>query len=292
MISGARQHRLEPGDITSERTSVTVEDADVDAAPAVEAAPAVANGGVVIQSVSRAFRLLEVLAEAGGDMRLQDIAAAAGLKGSTCHHLLNTLVVLGYVMRNSRTKAYGIGARMHEIAQKRGAQMDLTRDTQPMLDELARDTGATVVLAAMSGTSLNVIRQAGQPAQWHAAAEQIAAASHATAIGKAILAWLPETEIARVVADYGMTCFTPRTIVSLGDLVESLRQIRRHGFALDDEEFRAGLTGVACALRGPSGVVVGSVGLLIESSGVPEAEIRALQLRLAQGARKISASLL
>ena len=84
-------------------------------------------------------------------------------------------------------------------------------------------------------------------------------AAHATATGKAILAWLPETEIARVIAEKGLSGFTDKTMTGMADLLEDLRHVRRNGFSTDKEEFQPGVTCVGSAIRDHSGAVIGSI---------------------------------
>ena len=84
-------------------------------------------------------------------------------------------------------------------------------------------------------------------------------AAHATATGKAILAWLPPTELDRIVADKGLTAFTPNTITDIEKLGEELRLVRRNGYAIDREEFRPGVICLGAAIRDHAGAVVGSI---------------------------------
>ncbi|MGC1558600.1 MAG: IclR family transcriptional regulator C-terminal domain-containing protein, partial [Bradyrhizobium sp.] len=86
-------------------------------------------------------------------------------------------------------------------------------------------------------------------------------AAHATATGKAILAWLPPTELDRIVADKGLTAFTPHTITDIDRLKEELRLTRRNGFAMDREEFQLGVVCIGAAIRDHAGAVVGSIGV-------------------------------
>ena len=110
----------------------------------------------------------------------------------------------------------------------------------------------------------------------------------ATALGKAILAWLPEPEIARVVADHGLAPFTKTSIVSLGELVESLRQVRRHGFAVEDREYREDEIAIGCVIREKAGAVVGSVGASVPVDGPSAANLQQLQIAVSHAAREIS----
>ena len=82
--------------------------------------------------------------------------------------------------------------------------------------------------------------------------------SHATAIGKAILAWLPDQEVIRLLEKRGQTKFTENTITERQGLIEALRHVRRYGFALDHQEFLPGVMSIGTALRDYSGTVLGS----------------------------------
>ena len=86
-------------------------------------------------------------------------------------------------------------------------------------------------------------------------------AAHATATGKAILAWLPPRELDRIIADKGLTAFTGNTIVDKDELREHLRLVRRNGFAIDREEFQLGVVCIGAAIRDHAGAVVGSIGV-------------------------------
>ncbi len=288
-VGQSRRARLEPADITDLRTSVTMEDADVPQPVADWRVQAQKGDQTTVQAVDRAITLLETLAEARQELRLQDIARMTDLKLSTCHHLLNTLLRRGYVAKLEKPRAYFLGPRLAEISSMRGARFDLVREARPFLDKLANDSRATVRLAAFEGTDLSVLYEVINEPGEQDRANSLSDAAHATALGKAILAWLPEPEIARVVADHGLTPLTPLTIVSLGELVESLRQIRRHGFAVEDREFRDDRVGVACAIRNKSGAVVGSVGSSVPAGSSTPARLRELQELVGQAAREVSA---
>jgi IclR family acetate operon transcriptional repressor len=287
--------RMEPADITSDKTIVVLEDraADTREVPASATAEQEEAGEerLVIQSVDRALAILEFVAESSRPQRLQDIAAAVGLKAPTCYHLLNSLVVRGFVVRNSQPRTYYLGPRVSELARNNNANFDISREAMPHLASLAQATGKTLCLAVFSGTTLTIIAQIEPKGGVSLAGYQdgIGNAAHATALGKAILAWLPEPQIARVVADHELTPFTAKTIDSLGDLVESLRQIRRHGFAVEDSEYRAHVSGVAIAIRNQAGAVMGAVGCLIPSHQADAHSLREAQLFVHAATKSISA---
>ncbi|WP_213992939.1 IclR family transcriptional regulator [Sodalis sp. dw_96] len=255
--------------------------------PVKPAAPV--NDKTLIQSLSRALDILEILANRPGPLRLQEIAVGCGLNSSTCHHLLNTLVYRGYVHRQDDNRTYQLGSRLLELAQGNSGSFDLVTESLPELRRLSHAMDETVLLAAFSGSNLTIMtRQEPKDNERGIAIGDISAAAHATAVGKAMLAWLPEPQIARVVADRGLTLFTGKTIDSLTTLLESLRQIRRHGFALEDEEYKPGISGIACALRGESGEVLGALGCILPTDEADTVRLQQLRRTLCDSAALLS----
>jgi IclR family acetate operon transcriptional repressor len=218
--------------------------------------------GRTIQSVDRALDVLEVLSASGTELALGEIAARTGLNSSTCHHLLSTMVARGYVGQNPRGRSYFIGTKILELSSSRVRQFNLVEVAMPELRRLNQQTRETVHLAAMQGHELTTLAMLESPHPIRVATDSAgkANAAHATATGKAILAWLPEMEIARVIAEKGLTSFTDRTITNIADLMEDLRHVRRNGYSMDREEFQPGVVCVGCAIRDHLGAVIGSIG--------------------------------
>jgi IclR family transcriptional regulator, acetate operon repressor len=219
------------------------------------------NGG--IQALDRAFLILDVIADAGGEAKLTEIANIAGLNISTCHHLISTLHNWGYVARGPNSRSYVLGSRILHLSAACLRQVDLPRRAQSFIDRLNDQTREAVHLAIMQDTNLvNVLRRDARHAvRVEAGLGGNSNAAHATATGKAILAWLPPTELDRIVADKGLTAFTPHTITDIDSLKEDLRLTRRNGVAIDREEFQLGVTCIGAAIRDHAGAVVGSIGV-------------------------------
>ncbi|HSG94083.1 MAG TPA: IclR family transcriptional regulator [Afifellaceae bacterium] len=218
--------------------------------------------GRTIQSVDRALDVLEVLSASGTELGLGEIAARSGLNSSTCHHLLSTLVARGYVGQNPRGRGYFLGTKILELSSSRVRQFNLVEVAMPELRRLNQQTRETVHLAVMQGHDLTTlaILDSPHPIRVSTDGASKANAAHAAATGKAILAWLPEMEIARVVAEKGLTAFTDKTITNIADLMEDLRHVRRNGYSLDSEEFQPGVVCVGSAIRDHLGAVIGSIG--------------------------------
>lgn len=289
-----RPKRREPVDITREETSVSLDRLPVPEEQ-LEHDPARDDDSqrTTVQSVLRALDIIEVLANANRPLRLQEVAVSVGLKPPTCHHLLNSLVARDFATRLPRPRSYSLGPRVAQLARQNRSRFDIVQAAQVHMSALVQKTAASVCLATIEETRLELVTELMAPAGpdlrgWRL---DLPRAAHATAIGKAILAWLPETQIARVVAEHDLTPFTEFTIRTLGELVENLRQVRRHGFAVEDCEFRHDVSGIACALRDKSGAVVGAIGCLIPQSEASTDHLRFIQLELNAVARAMAPSI-
>lgn len=259
-----------------------------EAAPDREVEPAVERRS--IQSVDRALHLLELIAEAGGQATLSELAERAGLNVSTSHHLLSTLVARGYVSRAGARRGYFLGSKILQLSTARLRQAGLIDVAAPHLRRLNETTGETVHLATMQGEDLVTLvkLEAHHAARLDAATLGKSNAAHATATGKAILAWLPEREMLRVLAGKGMSRFTDHTITDVTGLIEELRHVRRNGYAVDREEFQPGVICVGAAVRDHSGGVIGSISISTPAMRADDAHIESMARLLTDATRTLS----
>lgn len=227
---------------------------------AIDVLPA-AKGPRTVQSVERALELLKILGESHGEMSLSEIAGKAALRAPTCHHLLATLAKHGFVGQSRRSRSYYLGARITELSNQRLKQFSLVDIAMPRLHALNDATRESVHLAVLQGHALVTLAKLDSKLPIRVGSDETGKsdAAHATATGKAILAWLPEAEIARVIAHTRLRRFTEKTISTISDLVEELRCVRRNGYSADNEEFQPGVVCIGAAIRDHSGAVIGSV---------------------------------
>jgi IclR family acetate operon transcriptional repressor len=212
-----------------------------------------------IQSVDRALFLLETIAEAGGEATLTDLSNRTGLNISTCHHLLATLIQRGFAAKVPGRRLYALGARILHLGHA-CLQVDLPRRAESYMESINQVTGETVHLATLQGDSVVTlaVREATHAVRVGTARTGKVEAPHATAIGKAILAWLPEDEMTRMLSG-GMKRYTDHTITDMPALLESLRVVRRTGVAIDREEYLPGVICVGAAIRDQAGTVIGAL---------------------------------
>lgn len=250
------------------------------------------ENGASIQSVDRALILLETIAELGGETTLSKLASRTGLNISTCHHLLATLVQRGFVTKGLGRRGYALGARILYLSHA-CLQVDLPRRAQSALDRINQTTGETVHLAALQGDELVTVlkRETRHAVRVDAGTVGSADAAHATATGKAMLAWLPEGEIRRIVMAHGMFRFTSNTITDFDELIEALRLVRRNGYAIDREEFLPGVICIGNAIRDQSGAVVGSISVSTPTMRATDAHLALMRDEVIAATRALSAEL-
>ena len=242
-----------------------------------------------IQSVDRALYLLETIAEAGGEATLTDLSTRTGLNISTCHHLLATLIQRGFAAKVPGRRLYALGPRILYLGHT-CLQVDLPRRAQRYLEAINRVTGETVHLAALQGDAVITlaVREALHAVRVDTGKIGKLEAPHATSIGKAILAWLPEDEMRRILA-HGMKRFTHNTITEFPALVESLRGVRRNGYAVDHEEFLPGVICVGAAIRDQAGTVIGAISASTPTMRASEEHVASMRDEIIAATRALSA---
>jgi len=267
-------------------------DATILPGPGVKARPSPASAKSdrhSIQSVDRALYLLETIAEAGGEASLTDLATRTGLNISTCHHLLATLIKRGFAAKVQGRRLYALGPRILYLSHA-CLQVDLPRRAQPHLEAVNRATGETVHLAGLQGYTVVTlaVREARHAVRVDTGKVGKLEAPHATAVGKAMMAWLPEDEIHRILAD-GMKRFTENTITEFPAFIEALRVVRRNGYALDREEFLPGVICVGAAIRDQAGTVIGAISASTPSMRATEDHIALMRDEICAATRALSA---
>jgi DNA-binding IclR family transcriptional regulator len=214
------------------------------------------RGGV--QSLERAAALLRALAEAGRPLSAGELAAAVGLPRPTVYRLLQTLCTEGWVAQNGRS--FVIGASVLWLAARRLEQLELRSVGRPLLAELRDRTGETVHLGVLEAGQVVYVEKLESPGPLRMASMvgRIVPA-HSTALGKAMLAYLPREQVERIVERHGLVRRTPNTITDPARLFQELAAIRARGYSIDNVENEEGIRCVGAAIFDHRGRVAGAV---------------------------------
>lgn len=205
------------------------------------AAPARPRNGV--QSVERAFKLLELVAAHRGAVSLSQLSDESGLPPPTLHRLARTLVVLGY-LRQEASRHYALGHRLFLLAEGSSAVLDAA--ALPCLGRLVDATGETANLAMLDGDQVAYVAQVpGRHSMRMFTEVGRRVQPHCTAVGKALLAKSPDDEVRALLARTGLPPYTPHTLTDLEQFLAELRRVRERGYALDEGEQEVGVRCVA-----------------------------------------------
>ncbi|MET8541981.1 IclR family transcriptional regulator [Kitasatospora sp. NPDC004799] len=225
-----------------------------------------ASGGV--QSVERAFQLLEALADSGGVATLSELSTTSGLPMPTIHRLVRTLVQQGYV-RQDTARRYTLGPRLIRLGETAGRLLGSW--ARPYLAELMEATGETANLAVLEGGEVVYVGQVQSRRSMRMFTEVGRRVQpHCTGVGKALLAQLPEDEARAVLGPNPLPAHTEYTVTDPQELMRQLAEARERGYVVDDQEQEIGVRCIALAVPGAPTPTALSV------SG-PEARIRALE---------------
>ena len=192
-----------------------------------------ARGG--IQSIGRAFAILEEVARHRDGIGLADLSKRVGLHNSTTFHLAKTMVSLGYLRQIKESKRYRIGRPLFALAASALDEKEMVSMATPVLDDLSRETGESAHFSVrMDDTVVVLARTGGKGAfQLNDRAGAVRPA-HCTALGKIMLAALPVDQFEQYLARTDLAALTPKSITATEPLRREIVEVRRTGLAIDD----------------------------------------------------------
>lgn len=244
------------------------------------------TGGV--QSVERAFDLLQHIADSGGQTTLSELSEQTPLPLPTIHRLLRTLSMLGYV-RQLPNRRYSLGPGLIRLGEVASRQLGSV--TMPYLRHLVAELGETANVAVLDVDMIVYIAQVPSPHSMRMFTEVGRRAhTHATGVGKAMLAQLPDEQVHSIVTGAGMPTPTPKSIGTYDELIVNLEEIRQSGFAIDEEEQELGVRCFSVAI--PNAPTEMAISVSGPTSRVDEAFAKRAVPLLQEAARGISADLL
>jgi IclR family acetate operon transcriptional repressor len=210
--------------------------------------------GDTVQSLTRALKLLNVLAASDQGLTLSEIAQASGLAVSTTHRLLSTLQSENFVRFDQERGLWMIGVQSFIVGSAFLRSRDLTGIARPVMRQLMERSGETVNLAVEDrGEAIYIAQIECRKTMRAIARPGGRAPMHASGVGKALLAAMPDEEVDHIIALLGLPAATERTISDPAQLRADLRLIRKRGFAIDDEENAVGLRCIAAAILDETG---------------------------------------
>jgi IclR family KDG regulon transcriptional repressor len=241
------------------------------------------------RALDRALGVLVAVCESGEDVALGELSKKVDLPKSTTRRILQGLGGYRFVAQDPQTRLYRPGPGLLALAFHVFDRMDVRNQSLPELKELNRTLNETIHLAILDEGEVVYIDkfETDRPMRMYSAIGRRAPV-HCTAIGKALLADLPDEEVDLIVRRRGMTRYTPTTITTLPDLRQHLRMVAERGYATDNAEHELEIRCIAAPVRDYAGRTTAAVSITVPSVRATMEDLEALAPLLCATAGAIS----
>jgi DNA-binding IclR family transcriptional regulator len=213
-------------------------------------------------AVERALAMLEAVAQEPEGLSNAEISRKLQIPKSSASYILRTLEKQAYLNRDSETGRYRVGLKILSLSRGALSGIDVREVALPIMRNLTHKTSLTCHLAILDGPDAVYIEKVEPEGfirmdTWVGRRMRV----HATSVGKALVAHIPQERLERIVADRGMEKRTPKTITTMPRLLKELEKVRTQGYAVDDEENNIGARCVGAPVFSQSGSIEAAVGL-------------------------------
>lgn len=196
-------------------------------------------------------------------MTLSDTARKVNLPRSTTHHIMQTLIQLGYLRQDDENRTYELGDKAFLLSRRTLSTGRIAELSLPLLKEICGETGESATVAALVERQVTLI--ATHDADGPVRVMQDVGSKrpiHCTALGKVLVAWFPEEALSELLSALRFERFTPKTILQRDQFESEIQRIRSAGVAYDDEEYNLGVRCVAAPVFGQDGKAVAALGVI------------------------------
>ena len=202
----------------------------------------------------RLFSLLEAIATKDQLFSLQTLTEELHIPKPTLHRMLQQLESAGLLERSADGRHYGTGVRLRRLAENLLLNDILHGARHAVLRQLVEEIGESCNLTALTGSEVIYLDrvETAAPLRFYLHPGSRVPA-HCSASGKVFLSEMTHSQRQRLLAHAPLEAYTPKTLTDMEELETEFKQIKRQGFALDNEEFLPGLLCVAVLVPNPSG---------------------------------------
>lgn len=245
----------------------------------------------MVKSVDRAIRILELLSE-NNKMGITEISKKLNLPKTTTYDIVSTLHERGILEKDEENNRYFLGLKLFELGDAARANFELRKIAVPYLKELNSKLDETVHLTVRDNDEVLYIECFESTKRLRTySVIGVRAPLYCTAVGKALLAFLPDEEIKKIVRKKGFIRFTPNTITDEKRLFDEIKKIRELGYSIDDVEHEEGVRCVGAPIRDHTGRVVASISVSGPTQRVTKSKVPQLAKIVMATAKEISSRL-
>jgi len=244
-----------------------------------------------VRSILRATAILDAFRDRPS-MGVTELAKSLKLHKSTAHRLLSTLEGAGYVTQDLQSERYTLGLKVLDLARAFLPQQDLRTHALPVMRRLMQKTGETVILGILMDLQVVCIETVVSPRPISVGRlTGVRVHPHVSSMGKIMLAQLGPDVTERLIREKGLPRLTAKTITNPDEFRRHLDQVRRRGYAVNDEEEDVGLKCLATPIWNRSREVVAALSVAGPAPRLEKPAIERIAVNLRAAADEISAAL-
>lgn len=240
-------------------------------------------------ALGKALMVLEAILDQPQSIGLPDLADRLKMPRQTLHRLLQQLHELGLIVKIPGRDRFAIGSRLSKLALGALHSVNQGAPIRATLQKIVSEVGETCHLGVLAGRDYAYVERVEcdrQPHIYLATGTQLPA--YITSGGKAMLAFLDKKSRARTVETMSLRSYTRHTITDREALLAELDMIRERGYAIGDQEYAEGITGVGVPVFDPDGRVLAGLGMHGPSQRISVADAPRYAKILQTGARRLA----
>lgn len=218
--------------------------------------------GKIIQSVVKAMKLLDILAESSVPLSLAEVSNLTGWPKSTIHGLLSTMKESSVVAQDEEGR-YMLGIRLFEYGCTLSSSWTILETAKPFIQHISYHTGEAVFLSILDRGEVITLDRADNRTGLQTSAEMgCRLPVHCTSQGKLFLAYMSEQEQKNILKKTDFRPYTSHTITSIAELEKEFEKIRQQGYSIENGEYKTGLRSVAAPIVDGEGKVKYAIGII------------------------------
>lgn len=247
------------------------------------------SGRYTVTAVDRAFDILECLARNSQGMSLAELSQETDIPKSTLFRIMSTLDECDCVVQNEKQKTYRLGLKLWELGSAFLDQSDLQEDASAYMKQLADACEESVFLSVLDDTEVVYVRRMESPKSAVVVRKLGQRAPvYCTATGLAMLAFLPEDGIDRILGSLTLEAFNPNTTTDESALRDKLETVRQNGVAVVDGEYNPALLCVAAPILNAEGRPVAAFTAALLSAQATAERIETVKAKIRAAAQELS----
>ena len=249
------------------------------------------KGAYIVPAVDRAARILSLL-RTEKHMTIAQIAHATGWHKSSVHKLLITLNYHGLLDHDRLTKRYSLGVLLTEYGRIALNNLDFRNIAKPILKDLVDFSRETAALAILRGSQLVLVDVEEPQVQIRVSLNiGMTAPATTTSNGKAVLAWLPESQVNEIMQIEGLPALTRKSITKPELFRAALAAVRERGYATDFEEYQEGVAGISVPVLDSRKQVICAISLAVPAYRMNVSKTRKYGKKCAEMTARLSSML-